>query len=299
MAQTMKEMLAAKKLKAAGGAAVVKKPAAKVVAPVAEEEEGAEETTEEGAEEGAEGGEEQTEGGEEAGGEEEQAEETVAAAPKKIVGKVVTKPVVKAAAPAAKVVTKPVAKAVVAAKPAAKAAAPAAKAPAKKAGWTPKGEQKEARELKPCAWMPQDLFIDKLHADLEALGIAPPTKAMTTAIFKQLEATMYEVLQVNDLKFLGVKFRRVEMGSRVYAPNPGLDKVATPYHTLVSPHTKVSLSLYFDKSVERGAVDEDGTFVSGQFNEDGSEFTLGTWEGDVFTPTVAVAAKPKAKIGKK
>jgi hypothetical protein len=240
-----------------------KAPAKKVVAQ--EEEEESEDESEEGE------------------GEEEEAEEE-APAPKKSVKAPVKAPV-KAAAPAAK--------------------APAAKAPAnakasttplagKKSAWGAKKDVKESRELKQGAWMPLDMFIDHLHGRLEAKDLAPPTKAVTAAVFKEIEATMLDVLQAHDLKFLGVKSRRRSMEPRVYAPNPGLDKVATPYHTLVSPHTKVSFSLYFDKAVSRGMVDESGEFHEGQFDDEGN-FVAGTWdtEGNFFPAASATKKKKK------
>ena len=244
--------------------APVKAPAKKA-APAAEEEEESEDESEEGE------------------GEEEEAEEE-APAPKKSVKAPVKAPV-KAAAPAAK--------------------APAAKAPAnakasttplagKKSAWGAKKDVKESRELKQGAWMPLDMFIDHLHGRLEAKDLAPPTKAVTAAVFKEIEATMLDVLQAHDLKFLGVKSRRRSMEPRVYAPNPGLDKVATPYHTLVSPHTKVSFSLYFDKAVSRGMVDESGEFHEGQFDDEGN-FVAGTWdtEGNFFPAASATKKKKK------
>jgi hypothetical protein len=313
MAKTMKELLAAKK---AGGAAapaakvapkgVVKKPAP---APV-------EETEEEEQTEGEEGGEaeeeevaapapkkvvgkvapkkaapapveeteeeEQSEEEGEEGGEAEE-EEVAAPAPKKVVGKVAPK----AAAPAAKVAPK------AAPAPAAKKAPAAAAAPAaKKGGGWAKKEQKEQRVLEPGQWMPADMFVDLLHEKLVEKDIAPPTKAMTAAILKTMEETMGEVLVNNDLKFLGVKSKRRQAEARVYAPNPGLDKVATPYHTMVSPHTKVSFSLYFDKTTSKGQVNDAGEFEEGAFDDEGN-FILGTWNGDEFTPAA------KKVVGKK
>jgi hypothetical protein len=314
MAKTMKELLAAKK---AGGAAapaakvapkgVVKKPAP---APV-------EETEEEEQTEGEEGGEaeeeevaapapkkvvgkvapkkaapapveeteeeEQSEEEGEEGGEAEEEEEVAAPAPKKVVGKVAPK----AAAPAAKVAPK------AAPAPAAKKAPAAAAAPAaKKGGGWAKKEQKEQRVLEPGQWMPADMFVDLLHEKLVEKDIAPPTKAMTAAILKTMEETMGEVLVNNDLKFLGVKSKRRQAEARVYAPNPGLDKVATPYHTMVSPHTKVSFSLYFDKTTSKGQVNDAGEFEEGAFDDEGN-FILGTWNGDEFTPAA------KKVVGKK
>jgi hypothetical protein len=313
MAKTMKELLAAKK---AGGAAapaakvapkgVVKKPAP---APV-------EETEEEEQTEGEEGGEaeeeevaapapkkvvgkvapkkaapapveeteeeEQSEEEGEEGGEAEE-EEVAAPAPKKVVGKVAPK----APAPAAKVAPK------AAPAPAAKKAPAAAPAPAaKKGGGWAKKEQKEQRVLEPGQWMPADMFVDLLHEKLVEKDIAPPTKAMTAAILKTMEETMGEVLVNNDLKFLGVKSKRRQAEARVYAPNPGLDKVATPYHTMVSPHTKVSFSLYFDKTTSKGQVNDAGEFEEGAFDDEGN-FILGTWNGDEFTPAA------KKVVGKK
>jgi hypothetical protein len=149
-------------------------------------------------------------------------------------------------------------------------------------------KEKEKRELRPGAWMPQDEFLSRFHARLgEKMGEnAPNTKAVTVAVIKEFEAFMKETLSEYDVKFIE-KFKRREMEARVYAPNTELAQVATKYHTLVSPHTKVSLNLYFGKTMTKG-TDVDGTFVEGKFDEKG-KFTPGTWSvnedgEEIFSP---------------
>lgn len=268
MANSIKDLLAKKKAAQAGAtpAKTNKKPAKPEVE---EEEDGAEET---GAEEEGDG------------------EEEEEAAPAK-------KPAKKPAAAPAK---KPAKKA--AAKPAAKKAskdedevpAKAAKKGSTGGAWGAKKDTKEKRELKPGSWMPQDEFFSRFHEKLVELGIAPPTKSVTIQVVKAFEEFMKETLADYDVKFIE-KTRRREMEARVYAPNTELKQVATPYHTLVSPHTKVSLNLYFGKEMTRGTVDDDGEFIEGQFDAKGN-FTKGKWgvddEGnETFTPAKKAAKK--------
>jgi hypothetical protein len=308
------------------GPKVIGKPGIKKAAPQVEE------TEEEGGEE---------EGGEEEGGEEEQ--EAAPAPAKKTIGKPVAgkKPAVKKApepepeeegeeeggeeeggeeeeqeeeaapAPAKKAAAKPAAKAAPAkAAPAKKAAAEAA--PAKKAGgakWSKAGGAKKAKadvELKPGAWMPQDLFFGKLYERLQENGVIDSSvpKAVIVDIIKNTEGLMTEVLSENDLKFMGVKSSRIKVADRIYPPMTELEAVRTPYHTFVGAHDKVTFTLFFGKEITKGTVDEDGTFIEGMFEEDGETFTPGTWgkddEGNVtFEPAQKKPAAKKPANGKK
>ena len=190
----------------------------------------------------------------------------------------------------------------------AKAAAPAKKAPAKKdeevptpaakkggtkSAWGAKPE-KERKVLTPGSWMPQEEMMTRFHEKLVELGIAPPTKSITTQVVKAFESFLKDTLSEYDVKFIE-KFRRREMESRIYAPNTELAQVATPYHTFVSPHRKVSLNLYFDKTMMKGTVNDDGEFIEGKFDAKGN-FTAGKWGTDdegneTFTPAAKKAKK--------
>ena len=151
-------------------------------------------------------------------------------------------------------------------------------------GKKPKAEATR-RELKPGDWMSQDEFFQRVHDALkETLGDgAPESKATTITVVKTIEATMAEILENYDLKWCGVKFRRTQIQPRIFTPASGLSQVGTPYHTLVSGHTKVALYLNYGKELTRGTVDDSGDFIEGQFDAKG-KFVPGTWEGDKFTP---------------
>jgi hypothetical protein len=170
---------------------------------------------------------------------------------------------------------------------------PASKKGGAKSAWGSKPE-KERKALTPGSWMPQEEMMTRFHEKLTELGIAPPTKSITTQVIKAFESFLKDTLSEYDVKFIE-KFRRREMEARVYAPNTELAQVATPYHTLVSPHRKVSLNLYFDKTMTKGTVNDDGEFVEGKFDSKGN-FITGKWGTDdegneTFTP----AANKKAK----
>ena len=284
---------------------LAKKPAPKAAEPEEEEEEGEEEEAEEEEEapapkkaakpaakapakkapaKAAEPEEEEEEESSEEEAEEEEAEEE-APAPKKAAAKAPVKAAAKAPAKAAA--------------PAKKAAKPAAddegedEVPTgkqtrtgKNSAWGAKKE-KERKELKPGSWMPQDELFSRFHDKLAEMGIAPPTKSVTIQVVKAFETFLEETLAEYDVKFVA-KFKRREMEARVYAPNTELAQVATPYHTLVSPHTKVSLNLYYGKTMTKGTTTDDGEFVEGQFDAKGN-FVNGKWGTDdegneTFTP---------------
>ena len=170
---------------------------------------------------------------------------------------------------------------------------PAAKKGGTKSAWGAKPE-KERKALTPGSWMPQEEMMTRFHEKLVELGIAPPTKSITTQVVKAFESFLKDTLSEYDVKFIE-KFRRREMEARVYAPNTELAQVATPYHTLVSPHRKVSLNLYFDKTMTKGTVNDDGEFIEGKFDAKGN-FTAGKWGTDdegneTFTPAAKKAKK--------
>ena len=170
---------------------------------------------------------------------------------------------------------------------------PAAKKGGTKSAWGAKPE-KERKALTPGSWMPQEEMMTRFHEKLVELGIAPPTKSITTQVVKAFESFLKDTLSEYDVKFIE-KFRRREMEARVYAPNTELAQVATPYHTLVSPHRKVSLNLYFDKTMTKGTVNDDGEFIEGKFDAKGN-FTAGKWGTDdegneIFTPAAKKAKK--------
>ena len=261
-----------------------KKPLVKKPAKAAEPEE-----DEDGEEDGdGEASDEDEDGEEDGDGEASDEDEEEAPAPKKGA---------KAAAPAKKAAPAAPAKKA----PAKKAAAeddeevptPAAKKGGTKSAWGAKPE-KERKALTPGSWMPQEEMMTRFHEKLLELGIAPPTKSITTQVVKAFESFLKDTLSEYDVKFIE-KFRRREMEARVYAPNTELAQVATPYHTLVSPHRKVSLNLYFDKTMTKGTVNDDGEFIEGKFNAKGN-FTAGKWGTDdegneTFTPAAKKAKK--------
>jgi len=260
-------------------APVVKKPAAKVAlakkpAPKAAEPE--EDDEEEAAEEAEEAEEEEAAESEEAA---EEAEEAPAA--KKPLGK---KPVA-APAPSKKAVQKT-----------APVAAPAA---GKKASAWGKKDEKPAREYPEGSWLPQDEFLRRFHARLQEKGLAPPTLSTTTQIFKELESLLRETLETHDVTFME-KSKATEMAARVYAPNTALEVVNTPYHTMMLPYRRVTLTLPYGKKVIRGTVDDSGEFYEAQYNEKKGTFTAGTWGVDeageeTFTPAASAKAAPKGK----
>lgn len=163
----------------------------------------------------------------------------------------------------------------------------------RKGGFASKKVSSAKSELKPGDWMQIEEFYDRAHKKLkETLGdIAPESKSVTIQVVKAIEELMQETLKDYDLKWMGAKFKRTPMSMHVYAPSQGLEQVATPYHTLAYPHTKVSLTLYHDKVLTRGDVDASGNFIEGQFDASGKNFTPGTWEGKVFTPAKAKKSK--------
>jgi hypothetical protein len=170
---------------------------------------------------------------------------------------------------------------------------PASKKGGAKSAWGSKPE-KERKALTPGSWMPQEEMMTRFHEKLTELGIAPPTKSITTQVIKAFESFLKDTLSEYDVKFIE-KFRRREMEARVYAPNTELAQVATPYHTLVSPHRKVSLNLYFDKTMTKGTVNDDGEFIEGKFDSKGN-FIAGKWGTDdegneTFTPAAKKAKK--------
>ena len=157
----------------------------------------------------------------------------------------------------------------------------------RKAAWGPVAKEKEKRDLKVGDWMPFDEFTTRFHARLQEADLAPPSKAITTALIRQFEEFFYETVRDFDVKFVQ-KTTRTEIQPRIYEPNKTLDRVATPYHTFVSGHTKVTLSFTFNRHATRGTVDDDSNFIEGMFNEDGS-FVPGVWTADeegnpLFTP---------------
>ena len=229
---------------------------------------------------------------EEGEGEEAEAEATPA---KKVVKKAAPAPAKKKAAPAAEEEGDEDEAEAPAKAPAKKANGKAAPAPAAKGGPKYGVKKKEApakkkAELAAGSWMPQDMYVTNLYqklVDEELIDSSSFPKAALQAILKAHESMMLETLQNYDLKFLGVKSIRRNIEARVYAPNEVQAQVATPYHTLVGPHEKVTFTLFFNKEITRGTVDDDGDFVEGSFDAKG-KFVPGTWsvvEGEkVFTP---------------
>lgn len=203
-------------------------------------------------------------------------------------------------------------------KPAAKVAAPVKKVAAKKVvadeddgeeETTPSKGQRtlfggktrqpaQKRDFEEGSWLPQDEFMSRLFEHIKTnhpeFGVS--TKAQLVNFIKVYEEFTVETLQNHSLRLFGTKARRIQTADRLYAPTEALDRVSTPYHTMVPSHVRVSLNLAFDVQKIRGTVDDKGEFVEGKFDSKGN-FTKGTWVYN--EETKETDFKPKAAVAKK
>lgn len=276
MGLSLKDRLASKKPAAKPAAA----PAKKVVAKVAEEVEEVEETSEDDEVDEVEEEEETVE------------EEEAAPAPKKTVKT--------AAKPAGKVAAKPVVKA--AAKKPAAIEEEAEEAPVKgKPLFAGARQKREPRSYAPGDWLPYEEVISRLHASLqEDEEFGAISKSQMTRLFKHIEDFLATTIAEYDIRLCGIKTRRTQIEPRIYVPGSALDKVATPYHTLVEGHVKVNIPFTFDKVTRHGTVDDNGNFIEGRFDDEGN-FEEGTWinkAANEFEPAVKKVAAKKT-VGKK
>jgi hypothetical protein len=146
---------------------------------------------------------------------------------------------------------------------------------------------REARVYEDGSWLPRDELMHRFQVALQVdEEFKDVQKSQLDRLIGLFENFIVEILQNHDIRLFGIKTKRSYVADRLYEPTTALDKVATNYHTLVSAHTKVSITWAFDKTSTHGALAEDGSLIEGRWEEDG-EFTPGTWinkQKGEFTP---------------
>lgn len=161
---------------------------------------------------------------------------------------------------------------------------------------------REEKVYGPGSWLPRHELMSRFKDYLVAVdpSMEHATPNMLDNLIANFEAFILETLQDHDVRLFNVKNKRSHVQARVYPPMLALEKVKSPYHTLVHAHETMRFVILPDeREVNYGTTDDDGNFVEGRFDAKGN-FEEGTWvdkAADEFTPKVKKAAtvKPKTK----
>ena len=144
----------------------------------------------------------------------------------------------------------------------------------------------EEKVYAPGSWLPRDVFLGRFVERLRSVnGFEGITRAQVETLVSEFEEFTVETLENHDIKIFGVKTKQSVISARIYQPKD-LERVQSPYHTLVDAHVKRSIVLTEPHGRCYGTLNDDGEFVEGRFDDEGN-FEEGTWINkatDEFTP---------------
>lgn len=126
--------------------------------------------------------------------------------------------------------------------------------------------------------MPREMLIGRVYDHFQSDDeFKLPSKAAAGRLLEKFEAVIRDVISQHTVRLFGGTFKLSEVSQRIYAPNEVLERVYTPYHTVVNAHVQSKFSIKFGSTKTRGTMGDDGvTFFEGQFDDQGN-FTQGTW----------------------